>query len=219
MCCARWWAGASFEEAAAAVMSGVTTLQALRDVGEVRAGTRVLINGASGGLGTFAVQIARAMGAEVTGVCSARNIELVRSLGADHVIDYTREDYTKGDARYDVILDNVMNHPPSATASVLAPGGRFIPNNVGGDRWLGTLPQMIFAGLFKSKRWRTVAYRPVRANLEALAALLGSGSVRVVIDRTYPLEQAGAAVAHMASRRARGKIVLRIDEQRVLGQP
>ncbi len=205
-------ANTSFEEAAGAVMSGVTTLQALRDVAELAPGARVLINGASGGLGTFAVQIAKAMGAVVTGVCSTRNVELVRSLGADHVIDYTQEDYTKGEARYDVIFDNVMNHPPAASAAVLAPGGRFIPNSVGDNRWLGTLPQMAYAGLFKAKDWRTVEYRPVRANLEALAALLESGAVRVVVDRVYPLEQAGAAVAHMASRRARGKVVLQVGE-------
>ena len=201
----------SFDEAAGAVMSGVTALQALRDVGQIRAGTRVLINGASGGLGTFAVQIAKAMGAEVTGVCSTRNVAFVQSLGADHVIDYTREDYTKGEARFDVILDNVMNHPPSATAAVLAPGGRFIPNSVGADRWFGSLPQMVYIGLLKPKGWSTVDYRPVRENLEALAALLESGAVHVVVDRTYPLEQAGAAVAHMASRRARGKIVIHVD--------
>ncbi|MFN7142939.1 MAG: NAD(P)-dependent alcohol dehydrogenase [Myxococcota bacterium] len=202
----------SFAEAAGAVMSGVTSLQALRDVAEVRAGARVLINGASGGLGTFAVQIAKAMGAEVTGVCSTRNVELVRSLGADHVIDYTREDYTKGDARYDVVFDNVMNHPPSASTSILAPGGRFIPNSIGDDRWVGTLPRMVHGGLFKPKGWKTVDYRPLRENLEALAELLGSGKVRVVIDRVYPLEQAGSAVAHMASRRARGKVAIQVGE-------
>jgi NADPH:quinone reductase-like Zn-dependent oxidoreductase len=109
-------AGVSFEEAAASVMSGVTALIAMRDVGRVGPGTRLLINGASGGVGTFAVQIAKAFAAEVTGVCSTRNLELVRSLGADQVIDYTKEDFTRGERRYDVILDNVMNHPPSATA-------------------------------------------------------------------------------------------------------
>lgn len=201
-------ASTSFEEAAGAVMSGVTTLQALRDVGELRPGERVLINGASGGLGTFAVQIAKAMGAVVTGVCSTRNVALVRSLGADHVIDYTQADYTQGEARYDLIFDNVMNHPPAASAAVLAPGGRFILNSVGDDRFFGTLPQLAYMGLFKPKDWRTVEYRPLRRTLEALAALLDAGAVRVVVDRVYPVEQAGAAVAHMASRRARGKVVV-----------
>jgi NADPH:quinone reductase-like Zn-dependent oxidoreductase len=119
-------AGLPFEEAAASVMCGLTALRAIRDVGEVRSGTRVLINGASGGVGTFALQIAKALGAEVTGVSSTRNLELLRSLGADHVIDYTKEDYTRGERRYDVILDNVMNHPPSKTAGVLAPDGILI---------------------------------------------------------------------------------------------
>ncbi len=209
---ARKPAHLSFEEAAGAVMSGVTALQALRDVAGVGAGMRVLINGASGGLGTFAVQIAKALGAVVTGVCSTRNVDLVRSLGADHVIDYTIEDYTKGDERYDVIFDNVMNHPASATAAVLAPGGLFLPNSIGTNRWLGPIPTAVFATLFKSRQWRLVEYRPLRANLEALAVLLEAGSVRVVIDRTYPLEQAGHAVAHMSSRRARGQIVLRVGE-------
>ena len=114
-------AGLSFEEAAASVMSGLTALIAMRDVGQVGSGTRVLINGASGGVGTLAVQIAKALGAEVTGVCSTRNLELVRSLGADHVIDYTVENFTESERRYDVVLDNVINHPPSATARVLSP--------------------------------------------------------------------------------------------------
>lgn len=172
---------------------------------------RVLVNGASGGLGTFAVQIAKAMGAVVTGVCSTANLALVRSLGADHVIDCTVEDFTQGEARYDVIFDNVMNHPPTVTAGVLAPGGCFIPNSIGTDPWLGNLPQMIYAGLFKPAGWALVDYRPSQENLRALAALLASGAVRVVVDRRYPLEQAGAAVAHMLSHRARGKIVVEVE--------
>lgn len=209
---AKMPAGISFAEAAGAVMSGLTSLQALRDVGKVTAGARVLINGASGGLGSFAVQIAKEMGAVVTGVCSTRNVELVRSLGADHVIDYTVQDYTQGEARYDVLFDNVMNHAPAVSAAVLAPGGRFIPNSIGSNRWVGSLPQMVRAGLFKPSGWSTVEYQPRRADLEAIAALLASGAVRVLIDRTYPLEQAGAAVAHMASRRARGKVVIQVGD-------
>ena len=123
--------GLTFEEAAASGMSGLTAMIAMRDVGRVGPGTRVLVNDASGDVGTFAVQIAKALGAEVTGVCSTRNIELVRSLGADHVIDYTEEDFTRGERRYDVILDNVMNHPSSATARVLTSTGMLIPNSVG----------------------------------------------------------------------------------------
>src|SRR6266496_3339017 len=124
-------AGLSFEEAAASVMTGLTAMIAMRDVGQVRPGTRVLINGASGGVGTMAVQIAKSLGAEVTGVCSTRNVELVRSLGADHVIDYTKQDFTQSQQRYDVILDNVLNHSPKAAARLLAPTGVLIPNSIG----------------------------------------------------------------------------------------
>ena len=133
-------ASLTFEEAAASVMSGLTALIAIRDVGGVGPGTRVLINGASGGIGTFAVQIAKTLGAEVTGVCSTRNLALVQSLGADHVIDYTKEDFTRSEQRYDVVLDNVVNRPPSATARVLAPNGILIPNSIGNTGGL-------FAGL------------------------------------------------------------------------
>jgi NADPH:quinone reductase-like Zn-dependent oxidoreductase len=202
--------GLSLEEAGAAVMSGLTALIAMRNVGRVGRGTRVLINGASGGVGTFAVQIAKAFGAEVTGVCSARNLELVRSLGADHVIDHTAQDFTRGGQRYDVILDNVMNHPPSATARVLAPSGTFIPNSVGntGGVFAG-LPRMARAKLMgRSAGVRFVTCVVNRENLSALAALLGSGEVRVVVDETYALEDAPAAVAHMLRHHARGKVVI-----------
>jgi NADPH:quinone reductase-like Zn-dependent oxidoreductase len=202
--------GLSFEEAAGAVMSGVTSLQAMRDVGRVGPGTRVLVNGASGGLGTFAVQIAKALGATVTGVCSTRNVQLVRSLGADHVIDYTLEDYTQGDARYDVIMDNVMNHAPGVSARVLAPGGLLLPNSIGANRWVGSLPQMIFGKLLHGKQRPSVDYLPSQQNLQALAEMLEAGTVRVVIDEVFPLQQAGRAVARMVSRRARGKIVLQV---------
>jgi NADPH:quinone reductase-like Zn-dependent oxidoreductase len=170
----------------------------------------VLVNGASGGLGTFAVQIAKVLGATVTGVCSTRNVELVRSLGADRVIDYTREDYTEGDARYDVILDNVMNHAPSASARVLAPGGLLLPNSIGTNRWVGSLPAMVLGKLFNAGQRPSVDYLPGRANLTALAEMLEAGSVRVVIDGTFPLQDAGRAVARMVSKRARGQIVIQV---------
>jgi len=138
----------SFEEAAASVTSALIAMIAMRDVGQVGPGTEVLINGASGGVGTFAVQIAKALGAEVTGVCSTKNLELLRSLGADHVIDYTVEDFTRSEQRYDVILDNVMNHPPTATVRVLAPNGVFIPSSVGNTGGLlAGLPRMARAAL------------------------------------------------------------------------
>ncbi len=203
--------GLTFEEAAASVMSGLTALIAIRDVGKVESGTRVLINGASGGVGTFAVQIAKALGAEVTGVSSTRNLELLRSLGAEHVIDYTKEDYTADERRYDVILDNVMNHPPSKTARVLTPTGIFIPNSVGNTGGLfAGLPRMARAALMGrgSTNVQLVTLVVNRENLEALAALLESGDVKVVIDNVYQLSQAADAVAHMLGHHAQGKVVI-----------
>src|SRR5919106_2100460 len=164
--------GLTFEEAAASVMSGLTALHAIRDVGKVGPSTRVLINGASGGVGTFAVQIARTLGAEVTGVCSTRNVELVRSLGADHVIDYTKDDFTRSEQSYDVILDNVMNHPPASTARLLTPTGMLIPNSIGNTGGLlAGLPRMARAALMGrgSTNVRLVTLVVNRENLEALA--------------------------------------------------
>ncbi len=227
-------AALTFTQAAAAVMSGLTALIAIRDVGRVGPRTRVLINGASGGVGTFAVQIAKALGADVTGVCSTRNLELVRSLGADHVIDYTTEDVTRGERRYDVVLDNVMNHPPAALARVLRPAGLLIPNSVGpvaapgstrraagqrrrtgrSGRWFAGLPRIARAALtgLGSTRVRFVTCVVNRDNLTDLAALLTSGDVRVVIDEVYPLSEAARAVAHMLGHHARGKIAIAVEE-------
>jgi NADPH:quinone reductase-like Zn-dependent oxidoreductase len=203
-------AALTFEEAAGSVMSGVTAMLAMRDAGKVGPETRVLINGASGGVGTFAVQIAKALGAEVTGVCSTRNVEFVRSLGADHVIDYTREDFTRGEGRYDVILDNVLNHPPTATAGVLTPTGKLIPNSVGNTGGLfAGLPRVARAAMMR-KRTTTVEFVANRENLENLARLLESGEVKVVIDKVYPLAEAGAAVAHVLGHHARGKVVIAV---------
>ena len=204
-------AGLTFEETAASVMSGLTALTAIRDVGKVRSGTRVLINGASGGVGTFAVQIAKALGAEVTGVSSTRNLELLRSLGADHVVDYTTEDYTRDDRRYDVVLDNVMNHPPSETARVLSATGTFIPNSIGNTGGLfAGLPRMARAALMGrgSTDVQLVTLVVGRGSLEALAALLESGEVKVVIDEVYSLRRTADAVAHMLGHHARGKVAI-----------
>jgi NADPH:quinone reductase-like Zn-dependent oxidoreductase len=206
-------AGLTFEEAAASVMSGVTALIAMRDVGKVGSGTRVLINGASGGVGTFAVQIAKALGAEVTGVSSTRNLKLVRSLGADHVIDYTKEDFTRDERRYDVILDNVMNHPPSKTARALTSTGVFVPNSVGNTGGLfAGLPRMARAALMGrgSTNVQLVSLVVNRENLDSLAALLESGEVNVVIDKVYPLSQAADAVAHMLGHHASGKVAIAV---------
>jgi NADPH:quinone reductase-like Zn-dependent oxidoreductase len=205
-------AGLSFDEAGGSVMSGITALTAMREVGQVGQGRSVLINGASGGIGTFAVQFAKALGAEVTGVCSQGNLELVQSLGADAVVDYTNEDFTRGERRYDVILDNVLNHPPKATARALAPDGILMPNSVGNTGGLlAGLPRMARAAVM-GKGSTNVRFVPCvvnRENLEALAALLESGA-RVVIDKVYPLGEAATAVAHMLGHHARGKIVIAV---------
>jgi NADPH:quinone reductase-like Zn-dependent oxidoreductase len=205
--------GVSFEEAAASVMSGLTALIAMRDVGEVGPGTRVLVNGASGGVGTLACQIAKARGAHVTGVCGPTNVDLVRSVGADRVLDYTREDFTRAGERYDVILDNVMNHPPSATAKALAPDGKLIPNSVGNTGGLfAGLPRMARAALMGRGRTNVAFVRCVvdREHLDALASLLTSGALKVVIDTTYTLADAPKAVAHMLGHHAKGKIAITV---------
>jgi NADPH:quinone reductase-like Zn-dependent oxidoreductase len=200
----------SFDDAASIVMSGCVALQAFRDTAPLRPGHRVLIVGASGGIGTFAVPLAKSMGAEVTGVCSARNAELVRSLGADHVIDYAKEDYTRGTARYDVILDNVMAHSPLASARVLAPEGAFIANSVGQNMWWGPVGWLPVVALSRSKRLRSIPHDPSRKNLEAIAGELLAGRTRCVIAQAFPLAEAGAAVKAMASHRARGQIVVHV---------
>jgi NADPH:quinone reductase-like Zn-dependent oxidoreductase len=206
-------AGLSFNEAAGSVMSGITALGAVRDVGRVGPGTSVLINGASGGVGTFAVQFAKALGGEVTGVCSSGNVELVRSLGADSVVDYTKEDFTRSDRRYDVILDNVLNHPPKATARALAPDGLLMPNSVGNTGGLlAALPRMARAAVMGkgSTNVRFVRCVVNRENLNALARLLEPGAAKVVVDTVYPLTEAARAVAHMLGHHARGKVVIAV---------
>jgi NADPH:quinone reductase-like Zn-dependent oxidoreductase len=206
-------AGLTFTDAAASVMTGLAALVAMRDVAQAGAGTRVLINGASGGVGTMAVQIAKALGAEVTGVCgTARNIELVRILGADHVIDYTQEDFTQSRQRFDVVLDNVLNHPPKAIARVLAPRGVLIPNSFGyTGGLLAGLPRMaraVLMGRLGSTTVKLVSPAANRENLDALVRLLESGEVKVVIDKTYPLGQAAGAVTYMLEHHASGKIAI-----------
>ncbi len=203
----------TFTDAAASVMCGLAALIAMRDVAQVGAGTRVLINGASGGVGTMAVQIAKALGAEVTGVCGTDNIELVRALGADHLIDYTKEDFTQTSRRFDVILDNVLNHPPKSAARVLAPGGTFIPNSIGytGGLFAG-LPRIARAVLMRlgSTNVKLVTPAVNRENLAALRQFLESGEVRVVIAQTYPFDQAARAVTHMLEHHPSGKIAITV---------
>lgn len=204
-------AGLGFEEAAASVMTGLTAMIAMRDMGQVRPGMRVLINGASGGVGTMAVQIAKSLGAEVTGVCSTRNAELVHSLGADHVIDYTMQDFTQSEERYEVILDNVLNHSPKATARLLAPNGVLIPNSIGNTGGLlAGLPRMAGAALMGkgATNVKFVKLAVNRENLNALVRLLETDKVRVVIEHIYPLDKTANAVAHVLEHHASGKVAI-----------
>lgn len=207
-------ASLSFEQAAVLTVSGLTALKAIRDVGRVQAGQTVLVNGASGGVGVYAVQIATALGAHVTGVCGSATTDLVRSLGADEVIDYTTTDVTRSGRRYDVILDNVGTRTLGEWRRVLAPHGTFMPNSgtVGG-RWLGPLPQMGAAALtspFVGQRLRTFLSTPNPADLEALTDLVVSGAVRPVISATFPLDEAVAAMRVVAGGHPGGKVVVQV---------
>jgi len=209
-------ANVSFAQAAAVPVAGLSALQGLRDSGRIRPGQRVLINGAAGGVGTFAVQIARSFGAEVTGVCSPAKVDLVRSLGADHVVDYTREDFTQGGRPYDLILDSVGNHAASALRRALKPGGTAVL--VGGPddgRWLGPLAGMLTAVVgswFSRRKLRPFLARLNEADLTVLQELLQTGKVTPVIDRTYPLRDAPAAIRYLEAGHARGKVVVTMEE-------
>jgi NADPH:quinone reductase-like Zn-dependent oxidoreductase len=201
----------TFEQAAAVPVTGCAALQALRDAAQVQPGQQVLINGASGGVGTFAVQIAKALGAQVTGVCSTRNIDLVRSLGADAVIDYTKEDFTRGTQRFDVILDNVANHPLSHCLRALTRKGTLIPNANTPGRWLGGLGRIYQARLmapFVPHRIRVSHTRVNQHDLLAVTKLIDSGKITPVIDRTYSLSETPEAFRYWEQRHARGKVVI-----------
>jgi NADPH:quinone reductase-like Zn-dependent oxidoreductase len=206
----------SFEEAAAVPVSGVTALQGLRDTAGVQPGQKVLINGASGGIGTFAVQIAKALGAEVTGVCSSRNVDLVRSIGADHVIDYTNEDFTDNGKQYDLILDNVGNRSLSDCRRALESDGMLIPNSNKEGRWVGDYLTRAMRALlitpFVSQKLRPFSAVGRSEDLEALAELFESGEVKPVIDRTYPLAEAANALAYFGEGHARGKVVITVEQ-------
>ena len=212
-------ANITFDQAGSADIAGVTALQAVRDKGKVQSGQKVLINGASGGVGTFAVQIAKSYGADVTGVCSTRNVDLVRSLGADHVIDYTKEDFTKGDQRYDVILDNVANHSISEYRRVLTPKGKYIMigGGSGAKDWQGLFGMMTrpFKAMllkpFVSQEMGMMLTDPKQNDLVVLADLMQSGKVKPVIDRTYTLEQLPDAVRYVEEGHARGKVVITVE--------
>jgi NADPH:quinone reductase-like Zn-dependent oxidoreductase len=204
----------TFEQAAGVPIAAVTALQALRDKGELQEGQKVLINGASGGVGTFAVQIAKAFGAEVTGVASTRNVELVRSLGADHVIDYTKQDFTQGDVIYDLVVDNIGNHSFDDIRRVLKPEGRYVmigSNDKG--RWLGALSTPLKAKIrapFVSQEalFLLADIKPI--DLVFLAGLMTAGKVTPVVDRTYPLADVAKAIEYVETGRARGKVILSV---------
>lgn len=207
-------ANLSFEQAAAVPVSAMTALQAVRDRGRVQAGQKVLVIGASGGVGTFAVQIAKAFGAEVTGVCSAGKVDLVRSIGADHVIDYTSEDFAEGVERYDVILDTGGSSPLRRLRRVLAPRGTLVIVGAETDgRWLGGTDRQIRAMMmspFLGQKLGTFVASENSDDLVALADLIESGKVTPVIDRTYPLSEVPEAIRYLQDGRARGKVVITI---------
>jgi NADPH:quinone reductase-like Zn-dependent oxidoreductase len=203
----------SFQEAAAVPIAGVTAIQALRDSGKLQPGQKVLINGASGGVGTFAVQIAKSMGAEVTGVSSTRNVEMVRALGADHVIDYRLDDYTQGEQRYDLIVDMVGNHGPLANSRVLKPAGILVI--VGGPKgnWfaplMGPIKALLLAPFVEQELGMMLAQMR-RDDLEVLGELMQAGDLRPVIDRSYRLSDLADAIRYSEDGRAQGKIIVDI---------
>lgn len=209
-------ANVSFEQAASIGIAGTTALQALRDRGKLQAGQKVLINGASGGVGTFAVQIAKAMGAEVTGVCSTRNVDMVRSLGADRVIDYSKEDYTQGAEQYDLIVDMVGSRSLLDNRRVLKPDGIFVivGGPKGGD-FLGPMTTVIKASLlspFVSQDMGMMLADSSKQDLAFIADLIHTGKVTPVIDRHYPLSEAAAAVAYVEEGHARGKVIIDVEQ-------
>jgi NADPH:quinone reductase-like Zn-dependent oxidoreductase len=205
----------TFEQAASVPIAGITALQALRDKGQLHPGQKVLINGASGGVGTFAVQIAKSFGAEVTGVCSTRNVDLVRSIGADHVIDYTREDFTSGTQRYDLILDNVGTHSLLEYKRVLNPKGIYVmigSTTIG--NWFAFLATPIEAQIlspFVSQKFGMILAELNQKDLSVLGDLMQAGKLTPVIDRRYKLSEVPAALAYLEQGHARGKVVISVE--------
>ena len=210
-------ANITFEQAASVNIAGITALQGLRDKGKVQPGQKVLINGASGGVGTFAVQIAKSYGAEVTGVCSTRNLDLVRSLGADHVIDYTKEDFAKSEQRYDVILDNVPNHSLSECRRILTPNGKYVMIGGGGpndSRWVGPFGRVIHTLVlspFISQKMGMMMADANQKDLTVLADMMQTGKLKPVIDRTYKLDQVPDAIRYLEEGHARGKVIIAVE--------
>jgi NADPH:quinone reductase-like Zn-dependent oxidoreductase len=203
----------TFEQAAGAPLAGLTALQMVRDMALVQSGQKVLIVGAAGGIGTFAVQIAKSLGAHVTGVQSTGVLDLVRSLGADRVIDYTKEDFTTDDARYDAILDNAANRALKDIRRVLKPGGTFVPNGGGSpDKGISIigLVRLLATGPFISQKIKLFVMKPNRADLQTLADMIQAGTVTPVIDTCYPITAAADAMRHLESGHAHGKVVVTI---------
>ncbi|MEV7519938.1 NAD(P)-dependent alcohol dehydrogenase [Streptomyces sp. NPDC091371] len=206
-------AGLTFEQAAAIPLAGNTALMGLRDLGKVRPGQHVLVNGASGGVGTFAVQIAKALGAEVTGVCSTRNVDLVRSLGADHVVDYTREDFTRTGQRYDLLLDLVGNRTLAECRRALTPTGVLVLSGGGvsdGGSLFGPMGLIIRGSAMSlfGRRVRVLTAKPSTDNLAALRELVEGGKVTPAVDRTYPLSEAAEAIRYLEVEHASAKVVI-----------
>lgn len=207
-------ANISFEQAASVQVAATTALQALRDHGNIQSGQKVLINGASGGVGTFAVQIAKSLGAEVTGVCSTRNLEMVQSLGADHVIDYTQDDYTESGQRFDVIVDMVGNHSLLKNREVMAPNGKFVIVGGAKGNWIGPLMgpiKALFLSPFVEQEFGMMLAQSNQDDLVILADLMQAGKVTPVIDRSYTLSETPAAIAFSEEGHARGKIIISLE--------
>ncbi len=203
----------SFEEAAA-VPWGTTALQGLRDAGQLKAGERVLLHGASGAVGSWAVQLAKSLGAHVTAVCSTRNVEWVRSLGADEVIDYTTTDFAETGARFDVVMDMVGNRSLSDCKRVLAAGGRYVPCSVGGGDWMGPIFRILgglLVFLFGGKRFRMFVQSVNAADLVVMRDLIEAGKVKPIVERIWPLAETGAALQHVGAGHSRGLNVVRVS--------
>lgn len=209
-------ASLSFEQAAAVPTAGFTALKGLRDAGKVQPGQKVLINGASGGVGTFAVQIAKALGAEVTGVCSTRNVEMVRSLGADHVVDYTQEDFTRSGQRYDLILDNAASRSFGDLRRALTPQGIILPNS--GHGGMTYVIKSFALAPFMRQQGSMFVAKSDSADMDALTELIEAGKIKPVIDRTYPLRDARQAFRYLEEEHARGKVVLTVAQDELVEQ-
>lgn len=206
-------ARSTFEQAAAIPAAGATALQALRDKGIVAAGQRVLVNGAAGGVGTFTIQIAKALGATVTGVCSTPNVDLVRSLGADEVIDYTQRDFTRSRQRYDVIIDNAANRSLLSMRRVMEPGGKLVIVGAPEGRWIAPIVRILWAGILSrvvSQTFIPHLTDTTQADLAHLAAMVDAGQLTPAIDRTYPLRETPDAICYLETMHARAKVVITI---------